>query len=468
VVGRTPQVLLYLGLLLLSTILSAQVRTVRAGDYEASTLSLPGYLVQSAGVTGPGGRPGVALLLSGQKDRKGPKSLYFYDPAAKSFTRLAAGLHEEVNAVTGFNLGGDGALAPVAGMPGVLFTAAGGRPRQILESPAIDLRSVAGSLEGRPWIPVARTGLLELLGPSGGSLARQGSFPLPVRAERQKWGLRLSSPPVTLLPADPPLFAAGPRQEGRRRVQTVLVPADGSGSYESWALLPPADERLLERDARYLRVDGAPMLALTTLEKIGVFAKKRFRLFALNRDRSRKGAGPLLAVETDCPLWFPLDATAADADGDGRQDLVLVHPGGLRGKELIVTAYRGSGGGRFDPDPRRWKLNDEATDWLYGPGLAGDGAPALLVYAGDHLLFYEGDPKGSRPLAGRPLWSFPIPGAPKKDRKGGGGNDAEGQAPGPERERFLEVLDLPGRGRIALALGAQGDGRTVVTFVAKR
>jgi hypothetical protein len=453
-------------LFFLATAATAQIRTVRAGDYEAATLSLPGFLVQSAAVTGPGGRPGVALLISGQKDRKGPKSLYFYDPASKAFTRLAAGLHEEVNAVTGFNLGGDGARIPVAGMPGILFTPSGGRPKQVLESTAIDLRSVTGSVEGRPWIPVARTGLLELLGPSGNGLARQGSFPLPVRAERQKWGLRLSSPPVTLLPGDPPLFAAGPREEGRRRVQTVLVPADGSGSYESWALLP-GDERLL-RDSHYLRVDGAPFLAVTTLEKIGVFAKKRFRLFALNRDRSRKGAGPVLAVETDCPLWFPLDATALDADGDGRQDLVLAHPGGLRGRELIVTAYRGLGGGKLDPEPRRWKLNDEATDWLYGLSLAGDGAPALLVYAGDHLLFYPGDPKGSRPLAGRPLWSFPIPGSPKKEKKGGD-DELEGQeSPGPERERFLEVLDLPGGGRIALARGAQGDGRTVITFVAKR
>jgi hypothetical protein len=423
--GSKRIALLFLALLYLAVSATAQIRTIRTGDYEAATLSLPGFLVQSAGVTGPGGRPGVALLLSGQKDRKGPKSLYFYDPASKSFTRLAAGLHEEVNAVTGFNLGGDG-----------------------------------------PLVPVARTGLLELLAPSGNGLARQGSFPLPVRAERQKWGLRLSSPPVTLLPGDPALFAAGPREEGRRRVRTVLVPADGSGSYESWALLP-GDERLLG-DSRYLRVDGAPVLALTTLEKIGVFAKKRFRLFVLNRDRSRKGAGPALAAETDCPLWFPLDATAADADGDGKQDLVLAHPGGLRGRELIVTAYRGLGGGKFDPEPRRWKLNDEATDWLYGPSLAGDGAPAFLVYAGDHLLFYPGDPKGSRPLAGRPLWSFPIPGAPKKDKKGGSAEDVEGQAPGPERERFLEVLDLPGGGRIALARGAQGDGRTVITFVARR
>jgi hypothetical protein len=443
----------------------ANVRTVRAGAFEAATVSLPGFLVEAAGVTGPGGRPGVALLLSGQKDLKGAKTLLFFDPQRRTLETLAARLHEEVNAVTGFDLTGSGVLTPVAGMPGVLFAPAGGGARKVLESPAIDLRSVAGSGPGRPWIPVAHTGLLELLAPApGGGLVRRSSFPLPVRAERQRWGLRLASPPVTLLPGDPPLFAAGPEVEGRRRLKTVLLPADGSAPIEAWSLLP-GEERLMMYDRVYLRLDGAPALATTAFEKVGVFAKKRFRLFLLGRDRSRKGSAPSLAVDTDCPLWYRLDALAADADGDGRQDLVLAHPGGLRGKELLVAAYRGLGGGKFDPEPRRWKLNDEATDWLYGPDLTGDGAPDLLVYAGDHLLLYPGDPKGSRPLAGRPLWSFPVPGAPKKNQEGN--DDEAGDRDGPG-ERELEVLDLPGGGRIALARGAQKDGRTVLTFVERR
>jgi hypothetical protein len=447
---------------------AADVRTVRAGAFEASAVSLPGFLVAAAGVTGPGGHPGVALLLSGQPDRKGAKALWLFDPERRTLERLAAGLDEEVNAVAGFDLAGDGVLVPVAGMPGALFAVAAGSAggaRRLIESPAIDLRSVAGGGAGRPWIAVAHTGLLELLGPAGGGLARRASFPLPVKAEKQRWGLRLASPAVTLLPGDPALFAAGPEAEGRRRLKTVLLPADGAtaAATEAWSLLP-AGERLMS-DRRYLRLDGAPALAVTAFEKIGVFAKKRFRLFLLARDRSRQGSAPALAVETDCPLWFPLDAVAADADGDGRQDLVLAHPGGLRGKELLVSAYQGLGGGRFDPEPRRWKLGDRATDWLYGPDLDGDGVPDLLVYAGDRLLLYPGDPKGSRPLAGRPLWSFPLAGAAKKERSR---DEDGGEAPGPRPERALQVLELPGGGRIALALGAQADGRTVVTFVAKR
>jgi hypothetical protein len=465
---RTLQIPAALVALLLVFPLNAQpasVRTARADAFEAATISLPGFLVEAAGVTGPGGRPGVALLISAQKDRKGPKTLLFFDPQRRTLETLAARLHEEVNAVTGFDLDGSGALAPIAGMPGVLFTAAGAG-HKLLESKAIDLRSVTGSGPGRPWIPIAHTGLLELLAPApGGGLARGRSFPLPVRAERLRWGVRLSSPPVTLLPGDPPLFVAGPQAEGRRRLKTVLLLADGSAPFEAWSLLP-GEERLVTFDRGYLRLDGAPALAATTFEKFGVFAKKRLRLFLLGRDRSRKGSAPSLAIETDCPLWFRLDSLAADADGDGRQDLVLAHPGGLRGKELLVSAYRSLGGGKFDKDPRRWKLNEEATDWLYGADLTGDGTPDFLVYVGDHLFLYPGDPKGARPLAGRPLWSFPVPGAPKKNQQD---NDDEAPPDGETlRDRDLRVLELPGGGRIALARGAQKDGRTVLTFVERR
>lgn len=443
----------------------ANIRIARAGPYEAATVSLPGFLVQAAGVTGPGGHPGVALLLSNQKDLKGPKTLWLFDPERHALERLAAGLHEEVNAVAGFDLEGNGSATPITSMPGVIFAPAGGRPRQVLEERAIDLRSVAGSGPGRPWLPVAHTGMLELLasGP-GGTLVRKASFPLPVKAEHQRWGVLLTSPRLSLLPGDPPLFAIGPEAEGRRRLKTVLQPADGAAATEAWSLLPAGERLAGAGDRAYLRLDGAPVLAATSFEKIGVFAKKRFELFLLARDRSRKGSPPAFSAETDCPLWFPLDAATADVDGDGRQDLVLSHPGGLRGKELLVSAYHGLGNGRFDPNPRRWKLGEEVTDWRYGVDWTGDGLPDLLVYVGDRLLLYPGEAKGPRPLSGRALWSFPVSGAPKKER----GNEDESEGPGPERERSLEVLELPGGGRIAFARGAQKDGRTVLTFVERR
>ncbi len=397
--------------------------------------------------------------MAANRDGKGAKTLLFLDPARRGVERLADGLHEEVNALAAFDLAGEGVSVPIAGMPGVLFTPSGGGARRVLEQPDADLRSVTGALAGRPWLPVARTGLLELFGSAAGALARRASFPLPVRAERLRWGLRLTSPPVTLLTGDPPLFAIGPEEVGRRRIKTLLLQPGGGEMEEAWSLLP-ADERLTS-DRRYLRFDGTPALAATTFERIGVLAKKRVRLFVLKKDRSRQGSAPVLAFETDCPLWYPLDVASINAVGDLNKDLALVHPGGLRGRELLVTIYRGLGRGRFDPHPRRWKLNDEAADWLYGTDLTADGVPDLLVLMKDRLVLYAGDPKGSRPLAGKPVWSVTVAGAPKKDSREGG----EEEAPDLERERYLYAFRFPGGGGVALARGVQKDGRTVVTVV---
>ena len=427
------------------------------------SVSLPGTLISAAGVTGPSGRAGVALLLAAGKDGKGAKSLLFFDPERRSLQRWIDNLHEETNTVTAFDLGGKGVMGALAGMPGAIFAAAGGgAARRVLNESNVDLRSVSGSAAGRPWIPAAHTGLLELFEPgAGGDLKHHGVYQLPVKAERQRWGLRLSSPPVTLLPGDPPLFIAGPQVAGRRRIESILMPLDGTAPVEAWSLLP-GEERLMNFDRRYLRFDGTPVLAATSFDKLGVFAKKRFRLYLLGRDRSRKGTPPVLAFDTECPLWFPLDSVAVDADGDHHQDLVIVHPAGLQGKELQVTAYHGIGGGHFDTRGRHWKLADQATDWLYGPDLTGDGVPDLLVLVGDRLLLYPGDPKGSRPLAGRPLWAVTVPGAPKPDTREPGGRD---QSPGPNRDRLLTVHELPGGGRVALLQGAQKDGNTVLTVV---
>ena len=432
---------------------------------DSFTLPLPGTLLQAVAATGPGGRPGIALLVAAGPGTKGAKTLLFLDPERRGLVRLAGGLHEEVNALAALDLAGNGGAEPIAGMPGVLFAPAGGEgARRVLEEPNVDLRSVAGATLGRPWLAAAHTGLLELLGPvGGGTLVRKTSFPLPVRAERLRWGLRLASPPVTLLAGEPPLFAIGPQAVGRRRIETLLQPAAGGEQTEAWSLLPE-DERLTS-DRRYLRLDGLPALAATTYGKIGILAKKRLRLFALGRDRSRKGSAPSFAIETDCPLWYALDVAAADADGDGRQDLVLAHPGGLRGKEILVSAYHGSGGGRFDPDPRRWKLGEEASDWLYGTDLTGDGVPDFLVLVKDRFMLYAGDPKGSRPLAGRPFWAVTMAGAPQKDQGNEREESAGEEAPGPEREHYLMAFELPGGVRVAMAKGASRDGKTMLTVV---
>lgn len=444
-------------LLLLPSILHAA-----AASY---TLPLPGTLIDAAGVTLPGGRSGAALLVAAGKDGRGAKTLFFLDPDRRAPERLAA-LHEEVNALTAFDLAGNGAPAAIAGMPGVLFTpSGGGGMRKVLEEPHVDLRSI--QREGRtprPWIPAARAGLLELFGLSpGGELTRHASFTLPMRTERMRWGLQMESPPVSLLAGEPPLFAAGPEVLGRRRLKTLLIPAAGGDMTEAWSLLP-GDERL-NSGWRYLRLDGNPLLAVTTFESLGLTAKKRLRLFELGRDRSRQGSAPILAFETPCPLWYALDVAAEDADADGHQDLVLVHPTGLRGKELHVSAWRGLGNGRFDPKPRHWMINSQPTDWLYGPDLTSDRIPDLLVLTGGRLLLYAGDPKGPRPLASKPVWGVTVTGAPKDDQKGEDEPDFDDEDSIRDLERFLTVIDLPGGGKLVMARGAQKDGKSVLTVV---
>src|SRR5258708_37693910 len=110
-------------------------------------------------------------------------------------------------------------------MRGAAFGPAGGRgAHEVLNETKGDLRSVAGSAAGRPWIPAAHTGLLELFERgAAGTLQHHGVYQLPVKAEKQRWGLRLSSPPVTLLPGEPPLVVVGPQVAGRRRNEADLI-----------------------------------------------------------------------------------------------------------------------------------------------------------------------------------------------------------------------------------------------------
>ncbi|HYO14211.1 MAG TPA: VCBS repeat-containing protein [Thermoanaerobaculia bacterium] len=450
------------------------VRSLRTGPVEALIADLPGTLLRAAPARDLQGRPGLALLVAAGKDRK-HKSLWFFDPGRKALERLADGLHEEVNSLAAADLDGDGAATPIAGMPGAVFApAGGGGMRKVLEEPDLDLRSVAGhSLgsgwpQGLPFVPAARAGLLELLVPGAeGRLARGSSFPLPLRAERPRWGLRLTSPPVSLVPGGTgPLLAAGPEAHGRRRLKSLVFDPAGGEPVEAWSLLP-GEERLVDR--RYLRIDGRPVLAVGTIEKIGIFVKKRFRLFWLERDRSRRGTAPALAVETDCPLWHNLEPFAADVDGDGHKDVALVHREGMSGNDLVVALHRNLGNGRFEAKPRRAKLGVFATDWTWGTDLSGDGMPDLLVLAGGQLHLYAGDAKG-RPVASRPEWSISL-----GERKSEKGKDEDREdededvpdsvAPSP---RSLEVVDVTGDGVEEIVIRAEGKDEASALVVVRR
>jgi hypothetical protein len=449
------------------------VRSQRTGPVETLTAPLPGTLLRAAPARDLQGRPGVALLVSAGKDKA--KSLWFFDPERRTLERMAGSLHEEVNSLAAVDLDGDGAATPVAGMPGAAFTpVGGGGVREVLEEPRVDLRSVAGHSLGSGWpqglafVPAARAGLVELLAPGAdGRLARRASFPLPLRAERPRWGLRLTSPPVSLVPGGTgPLLAAGPEVHGRRRLKSLIFDPAGGEPVESWSLLP-GEERLV--DKRYLRIDGRPVLAVGTIEKIGIFVKKRFRLFWVERDRSRRGTAPALAVETDCPLWHDLVPFAADADGDGHKDVALVHPEGMQGKDLVLALYRNLGNGRFEARPRRTKLEVSARDWHWGTDLSGDGIPDLLVLAGDRLHLYPGTREG-RPVASRPDWSIPLGGRKKSEEDKERPGDDEDDEPGSQfgSPRSLDLADVTGDGLEEVLLRVEGEGESSALVVVRR
>jgi hypothetical protein len=186
-------------------------KAAASGPAEALTLELPGEVLRTAPAYDPAGRRGLAVLIGAGK----AKSLWFLVSGARSAEPLAGGLHEEVSALTAFDLDGDGRATPVVGMPGVLWAPDGkGGVSRLFAEPHADLLSVLPRSRPStplPWIPIARAGHASLLGPDGGGgLTRDRTFALPQAAERPRWGLRLASPASRRCsPAGPIRWASG-------------------------------------------------------------------------------------------------------------------------------------------------------------------------------------------------------------------------------------------------------------------
>jgi hypothetical protein len=333
-----------------------------------------------------------------------------------------------------------------------------------------------------------RFGRLDLLAPApppgtAGPDGALASFELPRRAERTPRGLRLSSPAAHALEnagAGGPCFATEPEAHGRRLRVAVLCPGAAEPE-EHWMLLPAAETVTA---ARFLDLGGTRVLAVLTRAKLGVFVKQDLRVFPLAAGRVRLGSDPLLAVRTGCPLWREHELAAADADGDGREDLVLLCSRGLIDQELRVEVYpsrpsqpgRGGGDGElgFERRGRTMNLEGDFDSWRYGADLTGDGLPDLLAQRdGWTLELHAGKGRGGA-VGARPAWTLAVPREPAEasDAESGpagrgrpGEEDAEearvevsvGTAGGavrvlPGGARMLEVLDLDGDGRPEILL----------------
>lgn len=451
-----------------------------AGPSSASTemkaISLPGSPQAMMPARDAQGTPGLALLFVKEEER----SLRFLDPVSGRLEVLAANLPEEAASLHSFDFGSGPRL--LVGGKGVLYSVGpDGALEKILEDPGFtpgSLRGVTGTLKGS--LPIARAGRLDLLVPSGSSLVSKASFPLPVKAERKSWGLSLTSPSVSVLPGageEPALFAAGPVAHGKRRLLTLLFSAAGGDPVEAWSLLP-AEENL--DNSVLLRLDGRPALAVTTYEKIGVFQKKRVRVFFLEKDRSRGGTPPVVAAQTECPAWGRLDVMAADMDGDSRQDVAVICDRGILDRSLRVAVHRNLGSGKFEAKGRIWDQEMEPRDWVYAPGLTEDGRPGLLISNEAGLVVYGLESKGSKPLTVKPVRTLsPEPPAPApvhtvevgtgpSREDGEDGEDGKVMTMDTQGVRSLQKMDVTGDGQEEIVIRSEGEGGVSTLIVLRQ
>lgn len=436
---------------------------------------LPGHLLDTATPRVSGSRRRLVALTTPDDPKalrapEGPRSLYRIDPGqAGAPRRLLDGLPAKSNALDVADLDGDGADEILLGEPGKLWTLgsadAPAAPRLLLEASGFDLRRSAAS---RGRFQAVDLGRLRTWTLDGGRLVPGPEQALPVRATRERQSLRLSSLPVAPV-GDLPLQAVGPEENGKIRLRTLLLGADGQRT-EAWSQLPGREK---VDGARYIALDGRPALIVFTsdADKIGIFAEQRFRLFLLSADRTRSGQPPSLAFETATNRWFPVEPVVLDLDRDGRQDLVVLQPEGLGGGDFVVDAFfaQGSPGeGRFER-PRRLKLNNlEARFWRYGDDVTGDGAADLITLSETGLRVFAGTADPRRDLLDR---------RPRQTLDLGGGKETVTVAmgagsEGAEMETTLSnplgkprLADLDGDGGMEILLASRnagGRGRLIV------
>jgi len=388
---------------------------------------LPGELFSHTEARRADGTGGLLLLAGGNGEPLSWRALVFLTLGDEgSLEVIASNLPAALDAVATVDLDGDGHGEVLLGEAGKIYSLGplaagmGGRkPILILEAPHLDLGRSRGYLDpDKPRMTVPEIGRLTVFAWRAGRMEPEAEYELPIRARRRRTGLRLSTPSITALRPEgsaAPLYAVGPEAYGSRRLLTLLINPAGEGTaddqlIEAYSWLP-APENV--RDRRYLLLDGRPALVVTTTsaEKLGIFEKKKLRVFPLRADRTRVGGPASLKIVTNSHHWQDADVVLADATGDGRDDLVIVGPAGLGEEKLMVEAYAGKGGGRFLVTPRKSVVEAESARWRYGSDVDRDAVPDLVARAGERLLIFSGliDRKEKRLLVNEPRWSIRLP-----------------------------------------------------------
>ncbi|MEM6796991.1 MAG: VCBS repeat-containing protein, partial [Acidobacteriota bacterium] len=349
--------------------------------------------------------PDLASSGSPASGEGAPRQLFRVRGERGDLSPVLESLPERVDAI--LEVGGRLWLGSEEALYRVVEGAGGARLETVIERPGLGLAALGrGDLLSADSLWLPRVGALEhyrLAVSAGGALTaeRLESHELPVLARRFRRSLTLRSRPVFRLPSG--TLVAGPEKVGPARVRHIFFPAQepsAEGS-ESWSRFPGPED--VDR-AWYLEIDGQPafLAATTRADRLGVFEKLKLRIFRLRADRTRAGREPMFALETRTRNWYGVEPRILDWDRDGKDDLALIQPAGLRNKSLVVDVYRGRAN-RFNPKPLRSSVDAESARWHFGDDLDGDSVPDLIVGT-NTLEIYRGDPNSRRRVLEKKPW----------------------------------------------------------------
>lgn len=445
-----------------------------ARHYEAI---VRGRLLDWAALELADGSRQIYLLAAPEEDPAGHHSLHRVTLDPPGLVTLADALDgglDRLKAIDGeapeLLIGGAGQLLRVTGLGGSELAL-----EPIAAAPGLDLGADiprrGDNDEEEAVLHLPSAGQLRIFSRSaGGDWLLAHRTPLPIEAERHAYGLRLTTPPTTLLRLpDGDALAVGPQAVGVHRLLSRIQPPTGGEPVEYWSRLPGPEH---VQWSWFQTLDERPVLIVTTnsADKLGLFERQRLRLFTLYDDRTQAGVGPWLTAETTSRRWQPVEPFVADIDDDGDDDLVVAQIDGLGGGEMRLEAFVNSGERSFEASRRRTRIELPADDWQFGTDLTGDGLPDFVLFTEGRLEIYAGEPPGRRRLVERqPRWSFPGADIPRRDNSvtvsDGGVAVSDGRPVLTARPR---PLDLDGDGRAELVMAdnpAWGFGRLRILFL---
>lgn len=416
----------------------------------------------------PEGACGVREPGEEPADVRGRELVEFAPGAEPLLRSLLDDLPSSTSRVGAFDLDGDGSDEILLGRRGTLEAwdrSAGSRA--IVSIPGGWFRSDHGT-HGGPVTPsrlhVFEAGAVTSFGPrEGEGFAALGSMPLPVlvrAGSRSAWVHTRPYVAVGRAASGGDLLAADPEPVGKERLRIWLAEPEAARTeaVECWARLP-GPERPIDSD--FIVLDGKPALVVTTIraDKMQFFGEKRLRVFRLEPDRTRTGAEPFLSGETGANLWQAVQARVADADGDGRDDLVLAYWKGLKDEKVEFEIWSRDAEGRWPTRPVSGTLDVPEGDrsfLSYGSDLDGDGRPDLLVSGKGSLRIHLGVARARRglPVEPEPAAVLALPEKVESLGSSWMGVGAEGVRGGSDLAAFFapRPVDLDGDGIAEIVL----------------